>query len=620
MLPLLISVLNVAFGGTCPDSSALCREDLGSHGECVVNQEVLIQVGCHINLEGLSLSFGDAGSLIFKGGARVFAKSMDLAARTSDEDGAVLLSRCGTGDCSDVVFEIVTDITIGGDIDFSYDATDEGDSSDHGASLLLQAEGDITVVNGAQLRVQGRNSSGGSGGNGGDLSLIAGGNIIHDGDILASAENPGLVLFQADGDISIHAGSKIEAKAQNPEGRAGRLELAADNISIGGRILLSESGGASAAGGQMDVRAVESATFRSSAEILLWGGSDRTGGSLRVDGDFIEVHPGAKVETHSGLGSGIGGRISMVAKVNLSVLGSLSVNGSDTGTGGEIELIALGDVIIGGTLKSSGPNGQIHIQSRNGTVVIDDASLTSGGGPHPKGIFSRGRGVRVDGCKLDIVGALSLVGVGSATTMIDLIDRGRGDDGPDWGSLYGITVTNAALYVVMPDDRALPLGDTPWGITLNASAIDYWFDSSIERCVEGERFELDEDRDGFNWDRLTDIGTDCDDFEAEIFPDATTGFGDDGIDQNCSCGGGSEGALIHGYAGWLIDVLGAVDDTCDIDDADAGDTDLGSPGEVSSYKYGEPATGCGCTVAAPKPAVWLWPAMLVGLVGFRRRQ
>jgi filamentous hemagglutinin family protein len=233
----------------------------------------------------------------------------------------------------------------------------------------------------------------------GSLSLVGANGVIIS-DTLGTGSG-GNISILVTGDLSIRDGSRISAGTFDPEGgNAGRITVAAGDISIVNGAFISTSTHGVAAAGEISVNA--------SGELVIDGAGGRTAtaigsnafargnaGRVTVTAGRISISGGGEIQTAT-LGSGDGGDI------NVSALGNILINGSgggivataepgSVGRAGAISLVGQQISISDGGLISSstagpGKGGTVQVTAQGplslsdpGSGIIASASPTASG-------------------------------------------------------------------------------------------------------------------------------------------------------------------------------------------------------------------------------------------------
>jgi filamentous hemagglutinin family protein len=259
---------------------------------------------------------------------------------------------------------------------YSYSYSQFGSAGDGGA-ITLNAGGDITTDN--LNSSSSSNSKSGSSGNGGAITFNAGGDITLEAlnssskSKSGSSENGGAITLNADGNINT---------------KETRLENTLSFISISTLNSSSESQfGSSGDGGVITLNAggdIISNNFVVRSSSSSWRNTGNGGAiTLNAGGDIVDNGGSILISSSSGNNAGNGGAITLNAggiintSNSLSLLDSSSSSGSNAGDGGAITLNAGGDISTAGLKSSSasdlgnaGDGGAITLYT-GGNISVD---------------------------------------------------------------------------------------------------------------------------------------------------------------------------------------------------------------------------------------------------------
>ncbi|AFY57525.1 filamentous hemagglutinin family N-terminal domain protein [Rivularia sp. PCC 7116] len=233
----------------------------------------------------------------------------------------------------------------------------------------LQATGDLTLEAADTINIKGNldASSRFNLGKGGDINLIAGGDIIVNPEtsIVSRGKVGGDITLDSDGNISL-TNSTIDNRSFNliqedttPTG--GNININADSVSINELSLLNTSTEGFANAGDVNIN-VNDLIEVNYSDIYTRVNADGVGngGNINIAGDSVKIIDGSNLQSRS-LGQGNSGNINITAKDEVKFAGIRS---------GFVSL-ATSEVINGAV----GNAGDINITVSNGSLNIDDGNL-----------------------------------------------------------------------------------------------------------------------------------------------------------------------------------------------------------------------------------------------------
>ncbi len=337
-----------------------------SDDPCVVTRSISVDDGAVLDFrerelrvsQGGALDGGSgsyeirAGRVIVEAGGRVTAQgAAGTGGGSVSVDAAEVVSIGGTIDVSGVPAGSV-DI-VGSRVEVSGSILADAMASESGGSIGLTATEDVIVA--------GLLSASGSNGDGGDIDIEAGGNVV-----LGAADRRTAKVIDAGvsqgfgfgGDVSVTAGDPFQANG------SGTVSLYGVVSATGGSSF--EEGGGD--GGNVDVTSTGDCTIGGTIDVSSAVGEDATGGQVSVTCGV----------------SGNGGISTSTGAVLLAL-------GRGTGAfGGSIELGAPGAIVLAGaTIDASGAEAQgVSIRSsgrRDSAVVVESGSVIRADGPSPGG-------------------------------------------------------------------------------------------------------------------------------------------------------------------------------------------------------------------------------------------
>ncbi|HYD50421.1 MAG TPA: dockerin type I domain-containing protein [Terriglobales bacterium] len=300
-----------------------------------------------------------------------------------------------------------------------------------GGAIAIRVDADVMVVGSPGRGRIDVSATGVSG----SIDIIAGGNIIVSGDLVAAQQTDlgsgGEIFLAADGDIRIESGGTVSANGNQIDAEGGSLDL------------------------------------RAGRDLILVGTTDASGG----DGGTIDLEAGrdisiAGADASAKRGSGLGGAINVIAERNLIATSPVTANGAgpdeDTGgCGGLIDMeSSFGSMNITTRLSATGAapdgtGGEILLAARGNISATNTSTITTSGA----GAESDGGCLSIDGgVDVSLLGSIDASG-GFAGAGIEIFadrnlgmggmitSRGR-STGSDGGTVDATTrLPNAVLSV-----------------------------------------------------------------------------------------------------------------------------------------------------------------------------
>ncbi|MFP6626154.1 MAG: hypothetical protein VCA74_03715 [Deltaproteobacteria bacterium] len=367
------------------DSSTPANINLNAAGDVTIDQI--------INLRGTT-SDADGGSLdIQAGGSVVINAGLDVTPGNQGDGGSVTITAGGDIEVNEAIdadggeWPDEVDITAGGNITVRADITVNSTAGGgDGGEVTLDAAGDIQILAGATLSSNGNKGSDGWAGDGGDFFIDAG------------------------GDLTIGSSVTISANGAKPDGGGGMIDMYATNISVGGTVEATGNGA--------------------------WGMGGEV--AFTADGTF-DLAVGGTIDVS---GKGGGGAAEVAASGTTTIDGTIDAGGGNNGSGGDIEVDGDGDVQISGSLKNSGAAGS---SSSNGTVDITGCvvELVSGAKVQHTGDYGK-----------NIITGRESITIGSGSQM-----KANGTDGTN-KLVYRLESVPPAIFGTVSPDAILMLNTT----------------------------------------------------------------------------------------------------------------------------------------------------------------
>ncbi len=247
------------------------------------------------------------------------------------------------------------------------------------ATSGADATGGQVIIDGSDVDLLKRITVSGGSGGGGSLDIESSDDIdLSSGIVLRSNADSfddtggigGDFILAAGGDIQLDG--EIRSMGGGPDGGGGTIELFADGSIFVGGVLQSESNGLEADGGLVVIDAGEDITIDNN--ILVEGSNLAVGGDISLTAiGSIAVEPNRNLRANGGLS---GGAIEMTSIGALDLQGNLEARGTNAGSGG---LIALGDhcsVTLAGTIdaRGSGVGDGGFVSVTAGSIVVSPAA------------------------------------------------------------------------------------------------------------------------------------------------------------------------------------------------------------------------------------------------------
>lgn len=331
-----------------------------------------------------------------------------IAAQTVNVSGQLLANGGGSAYGGSIDVRAKGDIAVSGTLDTT--AGDGGAVSVEAGSALLgsQGRGNVTIAAGAQVVADGSPR----GGFGGAIDISANGDGVGTGQIIlrgllraigkggtvdTGGGDGGDVTVTADGDIvNDVATGGIDVSGGSPDGTGGTVTL----VSREGRVWVTahvnvRSTGAETTGGEVDIQARGDVNLNGPIDAV-GGGYD--GGEVNVEsasGDVVLGNTGS-IDASSASSGGVGGDVSLTAGSDeavgasrLVLNGPITANGSFSyeyaGDGGMIDLAADGEVVLNGAINASGSTGgsfggDLTVVAITGPITIRQAVTLEGNG------------------------------------------------------------------------------------------------------------------------------------------------------------------------------------------------------------------------------------------------
>ena len=338
--------------------------------------------------------------------------------------GDIQLQRSGGSiDLSAIVTGGVAHLTaLGGNITADGDLIVKGTPGD-GGLLTLCAGGTVTLT--GTIRV-----SGGGDSLGGDVTVAAGGSIIASGPIIDASGGLG------GGSIDLEAGvakcpisgtslpltpgsalsvtATLDVSGTGGASSGGCIDLAAaGNVTTSGMIAAQGAGSSDSGGSGADLQIDAGGSIEIDKTINMFGGGpDGEGGSATLSAllDIIQNQPIAA----QGIGSeGFGGVLEMDADRLLSLRAPIDAHGGPLGGGGSIDL-AGGTVEAKAKIDAGGDGGVILIDSHPHDLPAAAGTVTVSGDLHADGAAGGGDLIEIDGCDVTVTPTGSLSASGPA--------------------------------------------------------------------------------------------------------------------------------------------------------------------------------------------------------------
>jgi MYXO-CTERM domain-containing protein len=618
---------------------AVC--DTITDSTCEIFSEKELVHGCELDLSIYDVEVTEGGAILTQSTSA--EETTILCNSLLTENGSPLTASCTDHDhCGNITIRSATFVELQGLVDLTGGIT--------GGTLTITAEESVTL-GGPRLKVHGRTGAGVGGNlivnsrnaintdtlvmagsrtsaasdeveftgpaNGGNIHLIAATTISVDDHLTTSGLTPGEILLEAGGDINISA--ELLNETLNGGFSAGRIRVHGQAVTISNTVRAQKKVATSHIdGGQVWISSRGDATLNSDIEVE--GGPFNRGGTVRIDalGDLVlngKIKTGADSEVS---GDSNGGNVQISSGAGILVSKKIAAAGNEND--GRIDILGYGSIQFDGTISMNplldtahSTNGQIRIESRTGQVTISNNIAASGYATSDTS--DKENGIFVDGCDLHFGAAITISAPDGAN---HLISRSI------WNLLASVTLQADAgqgnhLYGPNAADPLFSDESTPTPITHEDVFTD---------CEGREPYDIDGD--GHLDARLVAGGTDCNDRDASIHPDATD-YEDDGVDSDCSC------LATNTYLPYIGDPFppgcdgAAVLDTGEPPVIDTGEPpvieDSGAPSspeasdtgaELLVSNKGEGISGCGCsTPSSHSNPWWLAPLALLALV--RRR-
>jgi len=316
------------------------------------------------------------GKVLVDGGVAPSAGTFSLRATGSVEvRGNAVIDANGTTSIADggEIF-----IASGGDIvldgkSFEPSVRAKGGSESAGGLITLLADGDVQVLE--------QVSADGGALDGGEIDIEAKGDIQVVNVISADGSNGwgfgGVVTLIADADVALSAkvsAQGTEGTVEGGSGDGGEISiLAGGALSVGGQLLAE--GGVADDGGNIDIMSLGDLTILQPISADGRGG-ESAGGDVSIDGKDIVI--AAQVSASGGRGGG--GFVDIFAADDVVVGAPVLSNGggggtSDSGDGGDISFDAGDDLIVSANIKARGSGAD----GFGGFVDLFAGSLSAGG-------------------------------------------------------------------------------------------------------------------------------------------------------------------------------------------------------------------------------------------------
>ncbi len=523
-------------GGAAFAATAACTaDDLcdASDDPCTVDDSYTVADGC-------SFDFGDR-DVVFTGDARLDGDGGDfslVAGALTLESGADLLSEGSSGATGGTItIELTGDLSSEGHISVNGAGDGGSISIDAGGSVLLDgscldAQGTSSDASGGEIWVQAGvdletactlDATSGSEGFGGGVELVAvgalviGGNIDVDGGTMDG------------GGISLTGGTTVEIGAVDlglsgggDAGWGGWLEVSAGaDLSTEASVRANGDAGLDGWGGEGGTLVLSAGGAMTVGGTLYANGASRdgSGGALEFGAVGDIVISGDLAASTSGSEGG-GGSIDLSARGDLEVSGDLDVTGFDYG-GGSVTLSAEGDLLLSGSVNADaggeGDGGNIDLSSESGALTVEGSLVvTAGSGGY-------GGDITLQGCDVSIgpdafLRADDLLGTNTITARETMSVEGRLHADSVNTLIYRETAPVIASTADIDPDETLSL------------------DASLARCCEDadedEVCDDEEDVDLDGYDGEATGGDDCDDADAAVHPGAEERWYD-GVDNDC---------------------------------------------------------------------------------------
>lgn len=340
---------------------------------------------------------------------------------TIDADVLIVTINDGTTSVEDIVGNSVEifsggDVTPGGTIDVS------GTGANAGGAITVIASGILDLTNALFV------ADGGDTGNGGSVHLSSGsGNLTIASGLISAAAGQGTGSDASGGEITVESSADLTLSGNMSvdgigAGAGGRITLRATDTLDLSTYTLSAEGGDTGDGGAVSLSSGSNFTLDPSKVVVDGGqgtGSDASGGGISADSTGDLTLSGSIAL--DGIGSGAGGAVFLSAGGTLSLSSyTISCDGGDTGNGGFVRLVSASNftfdptvvsVAAGQGTGSDAGGGAIEVESGADLTLSDDIAVDGTG---------EGAGGRI------VLSAVETLSIGSNLLSADGGDLGDG--------------------------------------------------------------------------------------------------------------------------------------------------------------------------------------------------